>query len=457
MMSGGLAHRIRSEFSSVSVYILCCLCVLFCVGCRTHTQRVAASRQLFFTGHYHDCAAALEEQLEEASAGEADLMKVDLACALLADGEAAQAERYLREVRDHWDALETQSLTASASSFLTDDRSRTYSGADFERVMLRVYLTLADLCDDNSDSLAYSLQINMKQQQLFESARQREASTTADAYPPLAIGAYLHGLLREETHTDYHGAARAYEQACQWAPAFQFAKWDLERARHGVHSARGHGVVYVFAFVGRGPQRVEVIQHPTGEALLIADRLLSAMGDHELPPTIAPVKVPEVRVQRPWIGAVQIAAANGPVVDTQVVCDVNQLARRQYESELPQITARAVVRRIVKKSSIYVAKDQWVGDNQWADLALTVAGVAWEAAETADTRSWSFLPGQIQVARVELPVGRQTLTLQPLPAHGARGARPPATTVEVDVTDGDNRYVLVQLPQDRIVGTPLVE
>jgi len=424
-------------------------------GCRTHSRRVAESRQRFFQGDHAGSAQSLESELEKKSGSEADVMRLDLASALLADGRPAEAEELLRTVRDRWDILEGKSLTDSAASYLTDDRKRNYSGSDFERVMLRVYLTLADLCDDNSDSLAYSLQINMKQQQLFEAARHRDAETTGDIYPPLAIGAYLHGMLREQTHSDYNGAARAYENAAKWAPDFKLATWDLERATHGVHSARGHGVVYVFAFVGRGPQRVEVIQHPTGQALLIADRLLSAIGDHELPPTIAPVKVPEVRVTTPIVRTLRIAPSDRAAVDTQVVCDVNQLAVRQYKADLPRITARAVVRRIVKKGSVYVAKDQWVGDNQWADIGLTVLGVAWEAAETADTRSWSFLPGQIQVARLELPVGRQQLTLQPVCGPSFSGTTPPPTVIDVDVANGRNQYIVVQLPHDRIVGTPL--
>lgn len=444
-------HRDRG---TLVVLALLCLALLGS-GCKTHSQRVSASRQQFFQGEYEASADALASEIEENSTSETDVIRLDLASALLAGGRPAEAEEHLRIVRDRWDALESRSLTDSTASYFTDDRRRSYSGSDFERVMLRVYLTLADLCDDNSDSLAYSLQINMKQQQLFEAARQRDAETTSDIYPPLAIGAYLHGVLREQTHRDYDAAARAYGNAAKWAPDFKFAAWDFDRATHGVHSAKGNGVVYVFAFVGRGPQRVEVIQQPTTEALLIADRLLSAIGDHELPPTIAPVKVPEVQVRLPIVRSLRVAAADHPSVDTQVVCDVNQLALRQYQADLPHITARAVVRRIVKKGSVYVAKDQWIGDNPWADIALTVAGVAWEAAETADTRSWSFLPGQIQVARVELPIGHRQLTLQPI--CDARFARttPPPTRIEVDVEDGRNQYVIVQLPEDRIVGTPL--
>jgi len=42
-------------------------------------------------------------------------------------------------------------------------------------------------------------------------------------------------------------------------------------------------------------------------------------------------------------------------------------------------------------------------------LAVDLAGVAWEATESADTRCWGLLPDQIQVLRVELPAGRHEI------------------------------------------------
>ena len=39
-----------------------------------------------------------------------------------------------------------------------------------------------------------------------------------------------------------------------------------------------------------------MLAEATSDALLIADRLLSAAGDHTLPPTLAPVKVPTIVV-----------------------------------------------------------------------------------------------------------------------------------------------------------------
>ena len=72
-----------------------------------------------------------------------------------------------------------------------------------------------------------------------------------------ADGEALHAALREETHTNYDDVARSLELVAKWQPDFAPIKQDLERARSGHHSKPGHGVVYVFALVGRGPYKEE--------------------------------------------------------------------------------------------------------------------------------------------------------------------------------------------------------
>ena len=74
----------------------------------------------------------------------------------------------------------------------------------------------------------------------------------------------------------------------------------------GVHSRPGQGVIYVFAMVGRGPYKVEVAEQPTSDALLIADRIVSAVGPYKLPPTIAPIKIPDIVVPSSDVDSVGI-------------------------------------------------------------------------------------------------------------------------------------------------------
>ena len=138
---------------------------------------------------------------------------------------------------------------------------------------------------------------------------------------------------------------------------------------------------------------------------------------------------------------------------TQTITDVGRLAVEQSRAQRDQRIAHAVARRILKKSTVYAAKDALAVGGGMVNFAMDAAGVLWEATEKADTRNWSLLPGQIQVLRLELPAGVHQLALQP-----TRGGRPldAATSTTVEVVDGRNSYVLGMYPEGQLVGNLVV-
>jgi hypothetical protein len=149
------------------------------------------------------------------------------------------------------------------------------------------------------------------------------------------------------------------------------------------------------------------------------------------------------------VDGVTVVIDNQTMGRTETICDVAQLALRQEEIELPKTIARAVVRRTVKKAAIYATKDVVQANEPLADIALSAVGVVWEATEAADTRCWGLLPREIQVIRVELPVGQHQIQLHPLLTNRLSTAGP---TVAVDIADGRNTYLLACFPGPRAVG-----
>jgi hypothetical protein len=208
-------------------------------------------------------------------------------------------------------------------------------------------------------------------------------------------------------------------------------------------------VLYVFALVNRGPIKQESLEIPTTAAMLIADRILSALGEYDVTPTLAPIKVPRVFIPQREVDAITVVVDNQTRGQTEIICDVAELALRQEEIELPKAIARAVVRRTVKKAAIYATKDIVEANAPLADIALSAVGVAWEATEAADTRCWGLLPREIQVIRVELPAGQHQVQLLPLLTSRTSVAGPSAT---VDIADGSNTYLLASFPGPRPIG-----
>ena len=114
--------------------------------------------------------------------------------------------------------------------------------------------------------------------------------------------------------------------------------------------------------------------------------------------------MPRLVARQSAVQAVGVLAGGQRVGATETITDVTQLSIQQYEAIYPRIIARAVARRCLKKGLIYGGKEMTgMSKGSFTGLAVDLAGIAWEATENADTRSWGLLPDKIQVLRVELP------------------------------------------------------
>ena len=431
----------------MAALLLLLIATLF-TGCSTYADHLRDIRQEFYSGEIDLVTARLDKRLKRPS-GETDVLKLEKAMVELCSGRPQQAEQILREVRDQFDYLEQTNVGESALAMLSDDNRLAYAGEDYEKVLIRSMLALSNLMHDGCDARAYSLQVTDKQNQIIDGGLEETGENPKLAYKRVAFGAYLDGVLCEATHSNYDDVARSWAKVVSWEPNFRPGQADMLRATQGRHSQPGNGVLYVFTLVGEGPYKEETVEVPSTVAMLIADRIISHNANHTLPPTIAPIKVPKVVVPRSEVQTVQVAVNGQPVGTTETVTDIGQLAVQQYEAVYPHVLARAVVRRAVKKGVVYGTKEAVGVDNSLVNFAFDAAGVAWEAAEAADTRCWGLLPAKIQVLRIELPAGEHRVALTPAGGFGPVGSE---TGTAVHIANGHNTYLLANFPRRRLVG-----
>lgn len=412
-----------------------------------------------FAGNTSAALQKIETREQKAAAREGDVLELDAAIIELSNGNTRAAEKKLLAVRDHFDELENAQLKKGASNvlaFWTDDNTRRYAGEDYEKILVRSFLALTNLLQNGNDAQAYAFQIAQKQDEIIRGglALDPEKKTNPKlAYKQVALGPYLQGILWESTWLNQKDAAAAYQKTVQWLPSFQHGKIALNRAEKGIHSSKENGVVYVFTLVGRGPFKEQETAEATTLSLLVADTIFSAVSKYSVPPTLAPVPIPVIRCEKNEVGSVGVSVDGKPVCATETVLDVNTMARQQFEATRDHIIARAVIRRIVKKGTLYAAKDI-AAVNDWISLAMDAGGVAWEATETADTRCWALLPAQIQVARLELPAGKHELSLQACRADRSPLGQPHSVTVNVPLQQ--NAYVLANFPGKEPIGKIVV-
>lgn len=435
-----------------SLRFLALLAVSIPAGCAHHADRLQTIRAAYYSGDLPAAHAEIERLLVEPEE-DADVLRLDQAVIELTSGRPREAEQLLRQVRDRFDHFEQKDVREAALSMVTDDNARAYAGEDHEKVLLLSFLALSNLMQDGGDAHAYALQIADKQRKLIDRAGGLEEHPEL-AEAQVALGPYLQAAVAEQSRLNFDDVIRARTQVVSYQPEFRDGESDLERAKFDVPTQPGNGALYVFTLVGRGPTKEETLEVPTQAALLVADRIISAVGKHDLPPTIAPIRVPIVVERLNRISHVDVEVDGAPAGETAMLVDVGRTARLHYEAQYPEIVGRAVARRIVKKAAVFAVKDRIGADRQpLANLALNLAGIAWEATEAPDTRCWGLLPDSIQVLRIELPAGEHALSLRPSDRHGPFG---PSATALVRIEDSRNTYVLANFPDARLVGDVVV-
>ncbi len=444
----------------------------------TYDEKIAASREEFYAGRLEAARASIRERLHEAGedGSEVPLFLLEESLIELAAGNAAKAERNLRTVRDVFDELETAEASAflgETASYFTDDRFTAYAGEDYEKILIRTFLAFASLLSGSQDVVPYSFQILEKQRDILEQVSPDGSGRKyKQDYKRVGVGAYLYGVVTEERDPTAGSEVKiSYEKVRDWEPQFSQVEADIERAERGVHSQKGNGVVYVFAFVGKGPLKIEVEERDLARVTELTTqmaRFIPAIRENFGPTLdLSPIRIPVVVPRGDnVIREVAVAVDGEGVGITETVTDVTATAVQQYGEIRDWVISKALLRRMVKKAittaakgaaTMAVEKDRRkrTHDQDAAVAAIEIAGILvntlWSALERADTRYWSLLPDQIQALRFEVPAGAHEISLTPV-LDGSSGTE---RRLAVEVLVGKNTYVFGFLSSPG-VGPPLL-
>lgn len=441
------------------------------VGCKSYSDKLAGFRSHYVQGDFEGADAAVDlliakeagEDAEtvarthalevEAGKGDTYLLMLEKAMTQLALGRPEVAIELMRRARDELDAHEAKSAKEFFASALTDDMARSYGGADYEHILVRVMLCICDLLVHSSqtegDAYAYAIQVGQKQEQIVESPLGEDVGyRPREEYRRVGIGAYLQGVILEATGS-IDGARRAYERCAGYEPEVGIVKEALRRAKEGRYAAPGEGVLHVFYLAGPGPFYATGKSPLTDLALRIAQLAAAIITDSYVPLMQTDVPVPVLAVHVPGVPPLEIAAFDRKAA-TEPLLDVNKVAAQQLEKMMPLILARAAIRRAIKATVTTVGSEAVKSSNRGstgdaAEFGFALANLLWTAAERADTRSWSSLPAHIQVARLPLPQG----------VHAVRFGGEGAT--DIRIAAGRDAYIVVIRPDPGRPGVILVD
>lgn len=106
------------------------------------------------------------------------------------------------------------------------------------------------------------------------------------------------------------------------------------------------------------------------------------------------------------------ATAGGTSYQTEVLTDMDEVVKRDFNNELPVIITRTIISTATKAAIAYAA-NKATDQNSYVNILTRIATTVYQiAANQADLRTWETLPKQFQVARFPTPEDRQlTMTL----------------------------------------------
>ena len=330
-------------------------------------------------------------------------------------GNYTASNQQFESAKSLMDKLSAISLLEQTGSIMVNDTMKSYEGVPNEQLLIYAFEELNYLQSGNVDEAAVEArQFDIKQRLIA-------GKDLSAKYLYGAFVRYLNGMTYEEVgekdsaRIDYRKAVDGYKAQSSFTgfgvPAA--LKADLDRLENPQTKSRP-----VAAGKSAGSKTQSPDARNNGEVVFIlndglgptlAENIVSvANPDPQHGTAILSVAVPKF-VQRP-VPVARFEISDGSESATsELVEDVNAIARKSLEDRLPAITARAVARMVAKNAMAKKIKNQSENAGSGALLLSIVTDVGAIVSERADTRSWSLLPGNFLMARLALPSGTHDL------------------------------------------------
>jgi hypothetical protein len=392
-------------------------------------------------------AALAEYEKLKPSAADRVLYLMNKGMLLRMTGDYDESTRSLEEAKQLIERLRALSLREQALSLTVNDATKAFIGEDFERVMVNAYLALNYLEQGRlDDARVEALQVDV----LLRDKGQK--TTIVKPYEEDAFARYLTGIIYED-EGEWSDAMISYRQA--------YEAYEKQEKAFGVEMPQSlkHDLIRLADRVGLTDEakrfreqfnikntmsEADLLQ--LGEVILTVHAGLAPIKRERSttlpnPATgrILRIALPQYQSRAQPFGSASLAADASPPVSTSRVENIQAIAEKTLDAEMPLITARAVARMAAKDTIAAVTSNSGSsGDQGGAALLGLLVNVAGVVTERADTRSWFTLPGEIHLARLPLPPGEHTLKLE---LHARDGHLISSSEIKVTLRKGEKKYL----------------
>ncbi len=426
------------------------LILLFIIGCSTYYESTQDFQNYLMNGNFQQANQWLKNDKKGREGKNKLLHYLNRGYVAWMLDSTQKSNEYFHEAdRIIEDYLKNYSLEALA--LVSNPNVKPYSPEDFEAVMLYYYTALNYIKMGNyEDALVECRRINIRLQELNDKYKDHKNKYQRDAFAH-----YLMGMIYE-TNANFNDAFIAYRNAYEaykedYTEYFNMTvpdqlKHDLLRAAYltgfseevayyekefGIdyeYQPKENGELIVLWLNGFGPIKDEnVIQFSKGMSgengyitLSSGDEGMNFpvyMGDKSAKEKTAlsnlsffKIALPKYVERKPVYKRGKIYR-NGEKMKMEMAQDVNEIAFKTLRDRLIRELSNAILRVAIKKALEELIKEQ---DETLGMIANWVN----TATEKADTRNWQTLPYSINVSRIPLEKGKNTVKLKTYRKNG---------------------------------------
>lgn len=395
-------------------------------GCATYSDSFGNVQHSLAQRQYDGALKDIEKQ--SGSKTDYALYLLNKGMVLRMKGDFSASNQTLEAAKAEMERLYAASVSEHTLSFLVNDATVSYGGEDYEQVLVHLYMAL------NYLELKKPIDARVEALQVDEKLRQIGEHVSGNKFAEDALSRYLTGLIYEE-RGEWSDAMISYRQAYEAYKKYgtlygtampEMLKSDLVRlaTRQGLkdEAARYRKEFGVDSGAPAGSAA-------GGELVFILNNGLAPIKREKSISSVDPASGTAVRIALPYyesqpnnVASARISVA-GTSASTELMENIDAIARQSLESHMGAITARSIARAVAKTALVNNAarksresrNTKEAGAGLIGAFALEVTALA---TERADTRSWLTLPANIQMARVALPAGSYKVKVDLVGADG---------------------------------------
>lgn len=453
---------------SISLGILVLVLAMLGSGCQTYTSQAKMMSQQWQAGNAAAAAAAFGKEADASGdSKDAIIWNLEAGTAFRVAGNMPESNRHFDKAAERIDVYEQQAKTKvgrEALAMLSNQQNMPYEGRSYDKIMLHTYQALNLLTQGECDKArpeiirAYQYQQDAVEENArrIERAQEEEKANKdratvdkakADPAFNTALGGVTNNLEGFKFYADYVNPFTVYLDGLYFLHAGAGAS-DLEHARKSLQ--RVQETAGTNRFIQADLQAAETGIPSSKCTYVIFETGLAATLDQvriDVPIIIS--KVSYVGVAFPRLDfhdnyARELTVTAGAVQErTLPIASMDAVVAQDFKNEWPVVLSKAIASAVVKGVAAYAANA--VAEKQSAALgfAARLATAATQMAlNIADTRSWTTLPKEYQVACVPSPADRKLVL-----------ATPGAAPVEVALVEGTVNVVCVR---SMTTGNPLL-